>query len=155
MKFRFKGLQEYVNKLEALNNYATQHIAMEEAVKKGSKVVSDKQYEALINLKVDNRPYVPGQRDGILEIQKRGLIKSFGTSETQIKRNDFINKKTGIAKGENKLGQLNTTIARRLEYGCSFMPKNAIFSKAARNSRQKCIDAMQESLNESYKKIFN
>lgn len=154
MKFRFKGLNEYVRKLEKVADLATEKIHLEKAVTEGASVVADETRKALDGLPVDNRPYVEGMRDGILQVQKTALIKSFGITETHESRNK-IDRKTGVNKGTNKLGQPNVTIARRLENGTSYMKKNKVFSRSSTKARSACLDAMEKSINDSIRKIIN
>lgn len=153
MKYRVKGLDKYINQLEQLSNMAYQRLAIEKAIQEGSKVVDDETVKQLKALPVDNRPYVVGKRDSIMQIQKDALVRSFGTSPIDERRN-FINDKTGVDDSRNKLGQYQVTIARRLENGTSYMKKNPVFSRASRKARNECIEKMQESLNESIDKIF-
>lgn len=154
MKYRLqKNLENYIRQLEQFSNMGYQRLAIEKAVEEGSKVVDEETDRQLNALKVDNRPYVVGQRDSITQLQKTALIKAFGTSPIDEKRN-FINDKTGVDRSVNKLKQPAVVIARRLERGTSYMPKNPVFSRASRKARTPCIEAMQISLNESVEKIF-
>ena len=153
MKYRVKGLDLYIRQLEQLSDMAYQRLAIEKAIEEGSKVVDEETLKALKALPVDNRPYVDGMRTSILQVQKDALVKSFGTSPIDSKKN-FINDKTGVDNSKNKLGQYEVTVARRLENGTSYMKKNPVFSRASRKARNACIDKMQESLNESIDRIF-
>ena len=166
MKFRFKGLKEYADKLERLSNSITANAMVEQAVADGSEIVDKQTYDELLKVKIDNRPYVDGMRDGILQIQKDTLLKAFGTSPIENKR-DFINDKTGVdnskipykltAKQQKERYKKNlyvVTMARRLENGTSYMKKNPVFSRASRKARKPCLEAMQESLDRSYKSLM-
>ena len=152
MKYRFKGLNEYVEKLERLSNRFNAEACIEFAVQDGAAVVADYTRKELENLPVDNRPFVAeGKRTSIMQVQKVGLLHNFGTSPIQ-DRNNLINIKTGV-DDYNKIGQPNVKIARSLERGTSFMPKNAVFTRASRKARKPCLDAIQKSLNESIEAI--
>lgn len=153
MKYRVKGLDKYINQLEQLSNIAYQRLAIEKAIEEGSKVVDEETVKQLKAVPVDNRPYVVGERTSILQVQKDALLKSFGISPIDNKR-DLINDKTGVDDSVNKLGQPAVVIARRLENGTSYMKKNPVFSRASRKARNDCIEKMQESLNESIDRIF-
>ena len=154
MKYRTKGLDTYVRQLEQLSNITYQRIAIEKAIEEGSKVVDEETVKELRALPVDNRQYVKdGMRDSIMQVQKDALLKAFGTSPIENKR-DFINDKTGVDRSVNKLNQPSVVIARRLENGTSYMKKNPVFSRSSRKARNACIDRMQESLNESIDRIF-
>lgn len=160
MKFRFKGLKEYVEKLERLSNTFNTEACIELAVKEGSDVVAEYTMKELQAMPVDNRPYVKdGMRTSVTKKVKEELIKSFGV--TPLANYDgFINKKTGVAYGYNGVrtrrypkGQPNVVIARSLEKGTSFMPKNPVFSRASRKARKPCLAVMEKSLNESIEAI--
>ena len=153
MKFRTTGLKEYVGKLERLSNSMVAESLIERAVIEGSKIVDKATRKELEALPVDNRPYAEGKRNGILQVQKDALIRSFGTSQVET-RNDFTNDKTGVDRSVNKLNQPAVVIARRLENGTSYMKKNPVFSRASRKSRKDCIDEMQKSLDESIKALM-
>lgn len=144
MKFRFKGLTEYVQELTEISNLFASMYVVERALEDGANIVADAQKSALERLEVDNRPFVPDKRKSILQIQKNGLIDSYGITPVQQKRN-MIDVKTGF-DGYNKLGQPNVVIARSLEKGTSFMPANPILSKAARKARNDCLEAMQNRI---------
>lgn len=155
MKYRLqKNLDNYISQLERFSNQGYQRLAIEKAIEEGSKVVAEETDRQLRELPIDKRPYVVGEkRKGILKIQKYALIKAFGTSPIDERRN-FINDKTGVDKSVNKLKQPAVVIARRLENGTSYMKKNPVFSRASRKARTPCLEAMQVSLNESVEKIF-
>lgn len=165
MKYRLqKNLEIYISQLERFSNQGYQRMAIEKAVEEGSKIVDKATYKELTKLQVDNRPYVDGMRNGILQIQKNTLLKAFGTSPVENKRN-FINDKTGVDNSivpfkrktdtqKRKKDLYVVTLARRLENGTSYMKKDPVFSRASRKARAECLEVMQLSLNESVEKIF-
>lgn len=152
---KFKGLDEYVRKLESLSSYTD--VLIGEAVYEGAEIVANETKDALQSLQVDNRQRVP-QRTSINQKQKNGLIESFGIAKLR-KDNNFFNVKTGfdgyndIVTDRWPLGQPNVMIARSLESGTSFMPKNPIISRATRRAKKKCEEAMQKSIERNIKKI--
>ena len=163
MKFRFKGLDEYVRKLERLSNLATVQAMIEKAVADGSVIVDDMTIAELRGLPTDDRPYRVDMRNGIRTIEKDFLIKEFGTSPIENK-NWFINDKTGVDKGKLTYNGTRSeknwreytpaiVLARSLERGTSFMPRNPVFSRASRKARTPCLKEMERSLNESIEKI--
>ena len=156
MKYRFKGLNEYVDKLVALSNAFNADVCIENAVTKGSEVVAEYTVKELENLPVDNTPGRIEQRKGIRSIQKAFLIKSFGVTPLD-RKGSFINRKTGVDKGVLTYDGGGYTpavvLARTLERGTSFLPKNPVFSRASRKARTPCLEAMQESLNEDIARI--
>ena len=124
-----------------------------EAIYKGADVVADSVKKALRSLPVDNRINAD-QKTSISEIQKQGLIKSFGIAKLRDDRG-FRNVKLGI-DGYNKVktkkypnGQPNVMIARSLESGTSYMPKNRVISKATNSAKKECERIMQESIEQS------
>lgn len=154
--FKFNGVDEYVRKLENLESYVDEYIG--EAVYEGADIVADAIKQALEALPVDNRPWAD-PRNGIMEVQKQCLIGSFGIAKLQ-NDNGYRNVKLGF-DGYNKVkskaypqGQPNVMIARALESGTSFMPKNRAISKATNNSKKECEKAMQESLDKAINKIM-
>lgn len=162
MRYRFKGLKEYVQKLENLSNTFNAQVCVENAVTKGSEVVAEMTLKELKTLPVDNRPYVKdGMRTSITQKAKNELIKSFGVTPLDIKPSGIIDRKTGVDYGYNGIatkkhphGTPNVVVARSLEKGTSFMPKNAVFSRASRKARKPCLEAMQQSLNDDINRIM-
>lgn len=154
MKFRIKGLDEYIKQIDRLSNSFVAEVCIENALKKGGDVVLKETIKYLEKMPVDNRPYVIGMRTSITELQRQALIHSFGVTPTMQKKGNMIDVKTGV-EGYNKIGQPNVMIARSLEKGTSFMNKNPVISRASKNARDKCIEAMQESLNEDIERIMN
>lgn len=153
MRFRVKGLEEYTIKIEQLSNVFVLDDVIEKALQKGADVVADKTKSALVNLPVDNRPYVVGQRDGLLQVQKSGLVNSFGISPVQ-KKKTITNIKTGVDKGTNKIGQPNVTIARRLESGTSYMKKNPVFKRATKSAKEECLNVIANSVKDSLEELM-
>ena len=157
MRYRFKGLKEYVEKLGRLSNPFNAEACIDVAVDKGSEVVADYTVQELKNLPTDDRPGRVDQRTGLRTIQKNFLIEEFGVSPLENK-NGFINRKTGVDRGvlTYKDGSGYTpaiVLARSLEAGTSFMQKNPVFSRASRKARKPCLEAMEKSLNESIEAI--
>lgn len=163
MKYRFKGLDEYIARLDQMRNPNYVNYIIEKAVEEGSKVVEEATAKELMALPVDNRPYVKGdgkekgQRNSITQLQKDHLLIAFGLSpisDVARGQKDFTNKKTGVDKSTNKIGQPAVTIARRLEDGTSYMKKNPVFTRASRKARTDCLNAMEKSLNQSIAELW-
>lgn len=153
---KFKGLDEYVRRLEYLSSYTDKLIG--EAVYKGADVVANETKRALESLPVDNSTN-KGERKSINQIQKNGLIESFGIAPLR-NDNNFFNVKTGF-DGYNRLvtnnyplGQPNVMIARSLESGTSFMPKNRVISKATNRAKKACEQAMKDSIEDNIQKLM-
>lgn len=154
MKYTVKGLDKLLSQLADMSNFLVFDQEARKALDAGADVVGDITRKELENLTVDNRNYVLDGRKGIMQIQKNALLKSFGITPIQEVKNK-IDRKTGVSYGTNELGQPNVVIARRLENGTSYMPKNPVFSRASRKARSQCLKAMEESLNNSINKLWN
>lgn len=156
MRYRFKGLNQYVKKLENLSNSLNAEVCVENAVTKGSEVVSEITLEELRKMPTDDRRWVdpPDKRKGLRTYEKKDLIEVWGITPLQIK-NGKIDRKTGVDRGYNRAGTPNVVIARSLERGTTFLERNPVISRASRKARKPCLDAMQESLNEDITRIFN
>ena len=157
MKYRFKGLDEYVKRLEALSNIVNAEICVENAVTKGSEVVADYTVKELKDLPTDDTPKRIDKRKGISSIQKAFLIRTFGVSPLETKRN-YTNRKTGVDREtlnySDRSGYLPAvTLARMVENGTSYFDKNPVFKRASRKARTPCLEAMQQSLNEDIEQI--
>lgn len=156
-KFQFENIDELVAEYKALGNDTDEMVRR--AVYEGAKVVADGIKSALENLPVDDsRHPVDEMRTSITTIQKKGLVDSMGISKM---RDDegFINVRIGVS-GRNKLktrynpsGQPNAQVARALERGTSYMPKNPVFSKTAKEMKKACEQAMQDSLDRDVKAV--
>lgn len=153
---KFTGIDEYVRKLENLASYTDKLIG--EAVYKGADVVANETKQALQSLPVDNSTN-KATRTSINQIQKNGLIESFGIAKMR-NDNGFLNVKTGF-DGYNKLisnsyptGQPNIMIARALESGTSFMPKNRVISRATSRAKKACEEAMKKSIEGNIEKLM-
>lgn len=153
---KFTGIDEYVRKLENLASYTDKLIG--EAVYKGADVVANETKQALQSLPVDNSTN-KATRTSINQIQKNGLIESFGIAKMR-NDNGFLNVKTGF-DGYNKLisnsyptGQPNIMIARALESGTSFMPKNRVISRATNRAKKACEEAMKKSIEGNIEKLM-
>ena len=156
MKYSIKGLDKLLTQMADLSNAMVFYNECEKAINKGSDIVADATRNELQNLRVDDRRFVEGQRESIRSVQKVALLKGFGISPIQYKDNkNSIDRKTGVDRAVNKLGQPNVTVARRLENGTSYMKKNPVFTKASRKARKPCLKAMEDSLNESINYLWN
>lgn len=158
MKYRFKGLNEYIDKLENLSNSLNMKVCVENAVTKGSEVVAEYTIKELESMTTDDRPGKVDKRNGLRTIQKNFLLREFGVSPSEDKRQK-VNRKTGVDKGTFHYPDRESyipavTMARMLENGTSFMPKNKVFSRASRKARTPCLQTMQESLNHDINRIF-
>lgn len=148
--WKFRGLDIYIAQLEKLSENAEGSMKM--AVYDGAAVVADSIKTALQTLPVQDE-YVPKgkKRDGITKEQKEGLLSGFGLAHMQKDRNS-INTKAGF-KGTNASGQKNTTIARQVESGTSWLEKRPVIRQAANRSKSAAEKAMQKTLEKEIKRI--
>ena len=154
--FKLKGFDDYIRRLEHLESYTHNHIG--KAIYGGAELVADNVKRALRGIPVDNSKQV-AYRSSINSIQKDGLIESFGIAPLRTD-NDFINVKLGF-DGYNNFttftypdGQPNVMIARSLESGTSFMPKNPVISNACKEKRKDCIEKMKTILEKEIKDVM-
>jgi len=155
MRYRFKGLDKYVNQLESLSNPYNTQVCIENAVTEGSKVVSEMTLAELEKMPTDDRKWATeaDKRRGLRSYEKKDLIASWGITPLDIKGN-IIDRKTGVDRGYNRAGTPNVVVARSLEKGTSFMVKNPVISRASRKARKPCLETMQESLNRDIERVF-
>lgn len=164
MKFRFKGLDKYLNKLESISNLATIEASIKKAVEDGSRIVDEYTVREIEKIPTDDSyssrdriDTLKRKRNGLRTVQKKFLLREFGTSPVDNKR-WFINDKTGVARGTLQLGNgylPAVTLARRLERGTSYMDKNPVFSRASRKARKPCLKEIERSLNQSIESVWN
>lgn len=157
MRYRFKGMDEYVAKLTRLSNKFNAEACIDIAVDEGAKVVAEYTVRELNKIPTDDRPQRVDKRNGLRTVQKKFLIKEFGTTPLE-NRNGFVNRKTGVDRGvityKDQSGYTPAIVlARMLESGTSYMDKNPVFSRASRKARTPCLEAMEKSLNESIEAI--
>ncbi len=155
MRFKFKNLDRLITQIADLSNVMVVLNESKKALDKGSDVVADETRKQLLNLPVDDRRWVDGERFGLRTIQKQSILSGFGISPIQQSSRDKINRKTGVNRDVNKLDEPNVVVARRLENGTSYMKKNPVFTRASRKSRKQCLKVMEDSLNESINKLWN
>lgn len=152
-KWKFDGVDDYVAQLEKLEDFS--HEIIGKSVWNGAKYVADRVKEAIDTIPVDDRRYVwSGDRRGISQEQKDGLIDGFGIASMR-NDNGFLNVKLGF-DGYNSVrskkfpnGQANLMVARMVESGTSFMPKLGTISKAVSSAKKQCEEEMRKALDEA------
>lgn len=141
------GLDDYIAQLGNLEFKAPQAIAY--AVYEGAKVVADEIRKDLQALPTDEKSQYP--KTALLPAEKQGLLDGLGIS-TQKNENGYINSKIGEDGYNNHVtekypkGHPNAMIARALESGTSFMPRNPVFSRATKRAKAAAEQAMAEEL---------
>lgn len=161
MKFRFKGLKEYVKKIENLSNSFNAEVCIENALNEGSVEVAKTTKAELEGLPTDDRRWASpdDKRHGVRSIEKKFLIKEFGITPLEWKpKINYVDRKTGVGKGTLTYHGNGYTpavvLARSLERGTSFMDKNPVFSRGSRKGRKPCLEAMQRSLNKDIERLM-
>jgi hypothetical protein len=160
MKFRFKGLKEYVKKIENLSNSFNAEVCIENALKEGSVEVAKTTKAELDGIHTDDRPGRLDKRNGIRSIEKKFLINEFGLTPLEWKQKiNYVDMKTGVDKGRLDYPKSDSytyavKLARALEKGTSFLPKDPVFSRGSRKGRKPCLEAMQKSLNEDIERLM-
>lgn len=153
---RAEGFDKYLDKLSSLGYDAIEIV--DRAVYDGAHLMADNVKQALETIPVDTMKKVPF-RKSINRIQKEGLLESYGIAPLRAD-GDFRNVKIGFDGYNNFItfkhphGQPNAMIARSLESGTSFMPKNPVISRATRANKVACENAMGKSIEDACKKIF-
>lgn len=162
MRFRFKGMKEYVKKIENLSNSFNAEVCIENALKEGSAEVAKVTKAELEGLPTDDRRWATSdnKRRGVRSVEKKFLINEFGLTPLEWKQKiNYVDMKTGVDKG--RLDYKNSdsyvyavVLARSLERGTSFMEKNPVFSRGSRKGRKPCVEAMQKSFNEDIERLM-
>lgn len=158
-----KGIDEYLIKLSRLEKASKEEICGK-AIYEGAKIVADSIKANIQALPTDDSfgPSLPGEPPlkGPTQIQKQGLLESFGITTMQDDGTGFLNVKLGFdgynAKKTKKWpnGQPNQMIARSVQSGTSFMKKHEFVKKAVASSRKKSVDAMGKSAQKSIEEIM-
>lgn len=158
-KIEMRGLDEYTNALAELERLTRDEV-VGAAVYDGADVVADEIRRQIDALPIDDRY---GTRDnplhGIGTVQKKGLQDSLGVSRIR-DDNGLRNVKIGFA-GYNPMrtkrwpnGQPNAMIARALERGTTWMTSIKFIKQGVAQSRKRCIEAMQATIDEKIHAIL-
>lgn len=155
---KFKGLDDYIKKLERLSNNA--EATIKKALYKGAGVAADSIKSSIEGINTDDRPHTGNEmRTGPTTIQKIGLVRSFGISPMKTKAGT-IDVKLGF-DGYNAVrserwpkGQPNVMIARSVESGTSWMQKQPFMRKAERQAKALVELEIKKTLEEEIAKII-
>lgn len=152
--WKFKGLDEYLRKLEQLQNSSDE--AVGKAIYEGAGIVAKACASAIQSLPVNNQ-YGQG---GITSVQKAGLIEGFGISHAQTD-GLYRNVKLGFDgyNGQKTKkypnGQPNSLIARSINSGSSYRQKNPFIDRATSASRSACEAKMKSVIETEIDRIMN
>ena len=149
-RWKFRGLDQYVAKLEDLHGNADEHI--KRAIYEGAGVVADRISAGLNGVQTANDHfYRKGQiQPGPKPDEKAALIASFGIAKMR-KSGTAIQTKVGF--GNARHGDVTVaTLARRLESGTSFQRKQPVIRRAVSGARSAAEQAIKNELEEQIKK---
>lgn len=152
--WKFKGLDEYIAKLDRLK--ADSKGAIGNAIYEGAGLVAREVAGEIQKLPVKNQY----KGDGITSVQKAGLVEGFGISHIQ-DDGYYRNVKLGF-DGYNKQktkkypnGQPNSVIARSVNSGSTWRKKDPFVDRATRRSKGACETKMAQVLDKKINEIMN
>lgn len=149
-RWKFRGLDRYVAKLENLHGNADEHI--KRAIYEGAGVVADRISASLGGVQTaEDRFYRKGQvQPGPKPDEKAAMIAAFGIAKMR-KSGSAIQTKVGF--GNARHGDVTVaTLARRLESGTSFQKKQPVIRRAMHGARSAAEQAMKTELEKQIKK---
>lgn len=149
--WKVEGMDEYIKQLERIERGATGTI--KRAIYDGAGVVADAMKAAMLTIRTDDKNhYLDEIKDGPTSEEKESMINGFGVAR-MANDNGFINTKVGF-HGRNVNGMYNSGLARQIESGTSWMPKQPVFSRAIRGSRDKAEQAMAAAFDKAMQKYI-
>lgn len=144
--FQFKGLDEYIKKLEELTT-DTEEI-MKRAVYAGADKIANSLRSGTFSVSVQDEPSKKGdKKTGITSEEKAILSSGIGIARIR-KEGDEFNTRVGFSRDAAK-------IARRVEYGTSYMQSQPFIRMSVRRARAAAEAAMAKEFDEQTKKIMN
>lgn len=161
-KITFKGQSQYFAKLKQLEGLFAKDATIEKAVYRGADIVADQIRDNLEKLPEDGfQRLKPGEKfTGLSAAQKQDLESSFGLSPISRDQSGFVNTKAGF-DGYGSFptksypnGVPNALLARATESGSSVRQKAPFVRPAVKTTRKKAIEAMETSIDEDIKDIF-
>ena len=141
------GLDDYLTQIQNLEFTAPKALAY--AVYAGAKVVADEIRKDLEALPTEEKFYNP--KTALLPAEKQGLLDGLGIS-AQKNENGYVNSKIGEDGYNDDVtekyprGHPNAMIARALEHGTSFMPRNPVFTRATKRAKAAAEEAMAQEI---------
>lgn len=158
-KFEFKGIDEYIKKLETFR-LVTKDAIISRTTYAGAAVVADAVRKAIEALPVGPGTAEKGDLiETVTPAQKRGLLDGFGISPMD-DEDGFVNVKLGF-DGYNAIrtkkyprGQPNVLIARSVNSGTTFRKKTKFVDKAVNSSKKAAEAAMDATCNREIEKIM-
>lgn len=140
---RFKGLDEYIRKLENVTAHTMGVTKM--ALWEGGKVIGDGIKASLNDIPVQDH-YVPKdtKRTGVRSDEKAAIIAAFGLSKMRESDGGY----------STKAGFNTGTKIRQVESGTSYMMKHPVVRQAVRKSKARAENAMAAKFDEETMKIM-
>lgn len=159
-KLRIKSLDRQMQQLEKLEANVTS--IMQSVLYEGAGVVADAIKQALNAIPVDTESRIGTPEDpvvGLQELQKQGLIDSFGISPMRQEKNEHnvligFDGYNDVRTKKYPHGQPNQLIARSLEAGTSFRRPHPFVRPTVRKARRTAEKKMQETLQQEIDKIM-
>ncbi len=161
-KMTFHDQSKYHDKLRELEKVFAKDAAIEKAVHSGAKVVADGIRDNLENIPEDGfKRLKPGEVfTGLSSEQKQDLENSFGLTPISRDKNGFVHTKAGFdgygsfPTPSYPQGVPNALLARAAESGSSVREKTPFIRPAVKATREKAVEAMGDSIDETMKEIF-
>ena len=161
-RISFKGQSDYSRKLQELALHYAKDTSLEKAVAAGAKPVADAIRHNLESVPTDGFQRLPDGAtfSGLSESQKKDLEDGFGLTPISRDRNGFVHTKAGF-DGYGSFptptyphGVPNQLLAAATESGSSVRKKIPFIRPAVNKTRKESIEAMENSIDEDMKDIF-
>lgn len=161
-RLTFQGQSKFHEKLQELEAVFAKDAAIEKAVYSGAKIVADKIRDNLEGVPEDNfKRLKPGEVfTGLSDAQKQDLENSFGLTPISRDKNGFVHTKAGFdgygsfPTPSYPQGVPNALLARAAESGSSVRKKTPFIRPAVKGTREKAVQAMEDSIDETTKEVF-
>lgn len=161
-KMTFHDQSKYYDKLRELEKVFAKDTAIEKAVHSGAKVVADEIRDNLENIPEDGfKRLKPGEVfTGLSNAEKQDLENSFGLTPISRDKNGLVHTKAGFdgygsfPTPSYPQGVPNALLARAAESGSSVRKKTPFIRPAVKATREKAVEAMGDSIDETMKEIF-
>lgn len=161
-KITFNQQSDFYKKLQQLQEIAERDELLERAVVKGAEPVADEIRSNLEALPSEKFRYLRGNDmfHVLSDSAKADLLAGFGLTAIQRDKNGFVHTKAGFdGYGSHPTksypyGVPNQLLARAVESGSSVRDKMPFVRPAVNATRNDAIKAMEKSIDDDMKKIF-
>ena len=154
-----KGGTDWILELSRMRKGSREII--EKALKAGADILADGFRNEIENLPTDERFVKEGEmKNGIRQIQKQGLLDSFGITPISCKDGVYDvhlgwDGYNGIVTNHWPKGQPNQMIARAVNVGTFYMRATPFINRARSKYRKDAEQAMEDTIAEEIGKITN